>query len=812
LFFWIPFLAFSGTRVADTTHATATHLPTDLIELAEPGWLPRAGTMGDSDGDGFDDLVDIDDDNDTIPDATEGTVDTDGDGVADCLDLDSDNDGITDFIEAIADPGLLRELDVDADHRLDSSLALGNNGLVDRVETAPDSGESITGFNDTDGDGLVDQNDLDSDNDGIPDVVEAVGGGDVDFNGSLDRFRDIDGDGLDDQLALLPIDIRDTDGDGTLDFRDTDSDQDGLSDRRETHGTDADGDGRVDQFADNNSDGLADTYLTDQMLPRDTDGDRLPDYLDTDSDNDGLPDEQEGGASATTSNTDSLAANTNADINTNPMADSSESPNASADVGSSNLGDGFVDNTIVTGREGSVIGGCSTAGVPLSSHRWNYGGLDPTLLILIIIAGVYMLSRRYPVKWLPALLLCSGCSTLSSTSDNHALPSSAPSIYAGVGIGVSRLDVDTAGTNLEVDEHTSPAGQFTLGVDLRPRLSLEARLADLGEVRFTNEQSLGYQVADVSGLYHLRLQRWDVFGRVGIGALFNDGDVDANQRNPSHLVIGGGVGYAFGPRWRLRAELMGHDVDASHAQLSVVYHFGATTHAGPIVQQTAPTPTTAEATSPGTDAADAAVPDATVTPAPLPDITSKDLEESEEADNEATVRPSEPMPRPTIAPRIPTRDSATYGPQAELAVLTDFNTDRDADNVPDVLDDCPDTPEGAIVSDEGCALFGGPAPGIAFEPGTDQFIAGAEIALDRVLQALEDDAELSLIVAAHTAPSFDPAANLLLSRRRSLSVIRYLTARGIDASRLRPQAFGDSRPLAGARDVANNDRIELIPR
>jgi len=57
----------------------------------------RAGSAGDSDGDSVPDLIDVDDDNDTIPDDVEGTADADMDGIPDCLDIDSDNDGITDL-------------------------------------------------------------------------------------------------------------------------------------------------------------------------------------------------------------------------------------------------------------------------------------------------------------------------------------------------------------------------------------------------------------------------------------------------------------------------------------------------------------------------------------------------------------------------------------------------------------------------------------------------------------------------------------------------------------------------------------------
>jgi hypothetical protein len=75
-------------------------------------------------------------------------------------------------------------------------------------DTISDADEGSTEGVDTDGDGTEDYLDLDSDDDGIPDDVEA---GDAD-------------------LETAP---RDTDVDGTADFRDTDSDGDGLTDADE---------------------------------------------------------------------------------------------------------------------------------------------------------------------------------------------------------------------------------------------------------------------------------------------------------------------------------------------------------------------------------------------------------------------------------------------------------------------------------------------------------------------------------------------------------------------------------------------------
>ncbi|MEO1625241.1 MAG: hypothetical protein AAFV25_08780 [Bacteroidota bacterium] len=197
---------------------------------------------------------------------------------------------------------------------------------------------------DADGDGIINQFDLDSDNDGVTDIAEA-GGIDTNGDGLVDyptpndptSMVDLDGDGLADAyddtdtqggtsgwLAGTSIANADSDGDGLPNALDLDSDNDGIPDLVEVGGIDVDGDGRVDNATDADSDGLADIYDTDddgvagidggeesEALVRtngsgnmldggggmslDNDGDGLPDHLDLDADNDGVPDLIEAG-------------------------------------------------------------------------------------------------------------------------------------------------------------------------------------------------------------------------------------------------------------------------------------------------------------------------------------------------------------------------------------------------------------------------------------------------------------------------------------------------------------------------------------
>jgi hypothetical protein len=122
----------------------------------------------DTDGDCTSNSLDLDDDNDGIPDAEE-PGDTDGDGVPDSVDLDSDNDGIYDLVEAGHG-----EVDADQDGRVDGAASdFGSNGLLNDLETTPDNGVLDYTVSDSDGDGNIDSTELDSDGDGCNDVVEA---------------------------------------------------------------------------------------------------------------------------------------------------------------------------------------------------------------------------------------------------------------------------------------------------------------------------------------------------------------------------------------------------------------------------------------------------------------------------------------------------------------------------------------------------------------------------------------------------------------------------------------------------------------
>lgn len=243
-------------------------------------------TAADTDGDGVDDTVDLDDDNDGILDVLEGNADSDGDGIPDHLDLDSDNDGIPDNVEAQSTFGYIPPSGNDTD----------NDGLDDAYEGAGDEGLDPVNTDNTD---LPDYLDDDSDNDGVPDATEAW---DFDQDGQPDVIvsgNDTDNDGLDnayegsntadsynvnDEMTTGAGQTNNSDTQDEPDFRDTDDDNDSIRTIFET-GLDTDNDGTPDYLdVDDDGDGI----LTSNESP-DPNGDGDPsDAFDTD--NDGTPD------------------------------------------------------------------------------------------------------------------------------------------------------------------------------------------------------------------------------------------------------------------------------------------------------------------------------------------------------------------------------------------------------------------------------------------------------------------------------------------------------------------------------------------
>ncbi|MDB4986563.1 MAG: arfA 2 [Myxococcaceae bacterium] len=223
--------------------------------------------------------------------------DTDRDGVDDSIDLDDDNDGRPDSDETglvfkSDDPGG----DVDGDgipNYLDPDYWVT---VVTRPQDCPDltapigACDSLPKTVDFDGDGIPDQLDPDSDGDGVTDSEED-GNPDANHDGVLDGCLPVLLTGL--CPGTRPT-VPDSDGDGQIDSRDPDSDGDGTPDSTDVARLDPcipNPKAAACKTGDTDGDGLPNgVECPDPKLCTDSNHDGTPDYQDPDQDHDGTLD------------------------------------------------------------------------------------------------------------------------------------------------------------------------------------------------------------------------------------------------------------------------------------------------------------------------------------------------------------------------------------------------------------------------------------------------------------------------------------------------------------------------------------------
>ena len=144
--------------------------------------------------------------------AADGTpADTDGDTVRDYRDLDSDNDGLSDLLEGDY-PG------ADAnDNGVSDGPDTDGDGITNSLDMKVGFGTMGAGLSEDDDIDLIeDYRDLDSDSDGIYDIIESKNYRlDANVNGVIDATSDRDSDGIRDVAD-------DSDLDGTPDSEDND--------------------------------------------------------------------------------------------------------------------------------------------------------------------------------------------------------------------------------------------------------------------------------------------------------------------------------------------------------------------------------------------------------------------------------------------------------------------------------------------------------------------------------------------------------------------------------------------------------------
>ena len=102
---------------------------------------------------------------------------------------------------------------------------------------------------------------------------------------------------------------------------------------------------------------------------------------------------------------------------------------------------------------------------------------------------------------------------------------------------------------------------------------------------------------------------------------------------------------------------------------------------------------------------------------------------------------------------------------------------------------------------------------VFFETGKDVIQARSHAMLDQLASVLAAAQHIKkLSIQGFTDDRGDDAANLDLSSRRAAAVVAYLVSKGIDASRLVSQGFGEANPIATnatSAGRASNRRVEF---
>src|SRR5262249_54417201 len=140
--------------------------------------------------------------------------------------------------------------------------------------------------------------------------------------------------------------------------------------------------------------------------------------------------------------------------------------------------------------------------------------------------------------------------------------------------------------------------------------------------------------------------------------------------------------------------------------------------------------------------------------------------------------------------------------------------DSDGDGVTDDKDRCPNTPAGTEVDATGCPkpppppppppeppaevkrVFNGVLEGVNFTSGSNNLTADSKTILDNVAKTLQEWPDVKVEVQGHTDSQGKDDSNMKLSQSRAESVKSYLVSKGVDASRLTAQGYGETKPIA----------------
>ncbi len=529
-------------------------------------------------------------DGDGIPDYRDTDSDIDGNGVEDIVDIRNgfslNDNGTVDQVE-------LDESQVPASFDLNDAIGTASNGVADAIEEAgSDTDDGISQERDTDNDRFGANPTQDSDFDSFANSSNLS-----DCSGSVGPDLDNDNDGISNTIENN-LSRQDIDNDGLPNCLDLDSDNDGISDIAESGYiemgllSDDDGDGRIDNLVDTDPNGAHNA--TQFVAPVDTDGDGTPDFADRDSDDDGRSDLAESLVLPEISAIiDEITAlpNSGASQGADGAIDISNRPNGEPlflefiDPARDVDGNGFIDRL----QPGAV-----NSEVEVGTGGGGSVGLSGTLLLLFALLQRYgrrllnllVFSAAYTVA--PLALAATDCSTDVSTgtpfTDDYNA-GFARCFYLGAGGVFSLLDPEGEDELAFFGEEENGSGFKVLaGYRISRRFFVEAEYTDLGEAEISSsfvnsDASLEYSYSAIGGGMYLypNSEQFNAFLRGAYASLDvkSSGDVSISQEDDNFFSWGGGLEYRQpATAWFARLTYDHISDDAQAVTFSINRYFG----------------------------------------------------------------------------------------------------------------------------------------------------------------------------------------------------------------------------------------------
>ncbi len=119
-------------------------------------------------------------------------------------------------------------------------------------------------------------------------------------------------------------------------------------------------------------------------------------------------------------------------------------------------------------------------------------------------------------------------------------------------------------------------------------------------------------------------------------------------------------------------------------------------------------------------------------------------------------------------------------------------------------------------TDNGSAILVNLPNGVTFDTDSTVVKPAFRDTLDRVASSLTQYPNSLIDVYGHTDSTGSDAYNMTLSQRRAQAVADYLSSRGVAASRIRSQGFGETQPVASnateeGRSANRRVEIKIVP-